>query len=125
MAELQDSQIKDIQVMVRRFEDKLDNFGNQYVRRDIYDIDQKRIEVALGQHSLDIRQIATSGSVEHDKIRVETAKAIKELTDAWDKVQSDFSKNQIRVRDYVISSLVSFLIGGGAIGLVTFIVQHH
>lgn len=125
MPTTENEQLSDIQDRMKRFEDKLDRFLDIFVSKDLWNATTARLQVDIANLDLNIKQDKKWALDEHEKLRTSQEKAIHELTESWEDMKSGFSRTQIRARDFIISSLVSFLIGGGAIGLVTFLVTHH
>lgn len=120
-----EDQISDIQGRVRRFEEKLDKYLEIFVTKDLWNATTTRVQVDIANLELELKQHKKWAFEEHEKMRQHQDKALTDLTDAWEQLKDGLSRSQLRVRDFVISSLVSFLIGGGAIAVVSFFVTHH
>lgn len=125
MPVIDNDQVSDIQDRVRRFEDKLDKYIEIFVTKDLWNVTTARLQVDIANLELSMKQDKKWAIEEHERLRAYQEKAVADLTSSWEDLKTGLSRTQIRARDFVISSLMSFLLGGGAIGLVTFLVTHH
>lgn len=98
----------------QRLEDRFNQVMQQYLRKDEYEVRHKRLESDILELELASKQDKKWAMEEHEQLR-------KEMRDAITSI----GKSQLRARDFVISVLIAFMTGGGAIGLITFLYSIH
>lgn len=117
--------LKEINETAHRLEDKFGVVIQLLLPRSEFVQAQHAINQDIDNLNKTVAHERIWAEAEHDKLRLETKNAIDSLSKSFEAFKDEVNGRQIKVRDFVIGIVATFITSGGLMTLLIYVLNMH